>query len=67
VTVVEQCIDTFFEIRVPPEWDDSDDSYSPSEVSDSTDFMSLASDLSGDTLSFGVVLSGDTSLGEFST
>jgi hypothetical protein len=64
---VQQRIDTFFEIRIPPDQDDSDDSYSLSDMSDLTDFTSFASDLSGDTLlSFGVVLSSDESLGEFS-
>ena len=57
---VQQCIDTFY-------LNDSDDSYSQYEMSDSTDFTSLASDLSGDTLlSFGAILSSDESLGEFS-
>jgi hypothetical protein len=60
---VQELIDTFFEIRVTP---DQDDSYSPSEMSDPTDFTSLASHLSGDTLlSFGIILSSDESLGEF--
>jgi len=55
-------IDTFFDIRVPPDRDDSDDSYSPSDMSDSSDSTSFASDLSGDTvLSFGVLLSSDVS------
>jgi hypothetical protein len=63
---VQRRIDTFFEIRVPPDRNDSDDSYSPSDMSDSTDFTSLASDLSGDTLlSFGAILSSDEALGEF--
>ena len=63
---VQQRIDTFFAIRVPPDRHDSDESYSPSETSDSTDYTSLASDLSSDTLSFGVILSSDESLSEFS-
>jgi thiol:disulfide interchange protein len=58
----QQRIDTFFDIRVPPDRDDSDDSYSPSDMSDSSDSMSFASDLSGDTvLSLGVILSSDVS------
>ena len=31
---VQRRIDTFFEIRVPPDRDDSDDSYSPSDMTD---------------------------------
>jgi hypothetical protein len=64
---VRQHIDIFFAIRVPPDRNDSDESYSPSEISDSTDYTSLASDLSGDTiLSLGVILSSDESICEFS-
>jgi hypothetical protein len=64
---VQQRIDTFFEIRIPPDQDDLDYSYSPPEMSDSTDLTPLASDLGGDTLlSFGIILSSDESLDEFS-
>jgi len=62
---VQQRIDTFFAIRVPPDRNDSDESYSLSDMSDSSDYTSLASDLSGDTiLSFGVILSSDESICE---
>ena len=64
---VQQRIDTFFAIRIPPDRNESDESYSLSDMSDSTDYTPLASDLSGDTmLSFGVVLSSDESICEFS-
>ena len=57
-------VDTFFDIRIPLEQLASDSSYVPSatDSSVSTDFTSLATDISGDTiLSFGMLSVNDFS------
>ena len=48
--LTQRRINTFFDVRVPPDLQSLDSSYSPSDMSESTDYTSLASDLSGDTL-----------------
>ena len=54
-------IDTSFEIRVPPVRLDSDSSYYPSDVSDSSDITSFASNLSGDSSSLTVASNDEVS------